>query len=853
MDDGAVSEESRDRWATSVVLSDGETAFVHPITAADAPRLLEFHERQPRENLYKRFFSPKPTLSPKELDHFTNIDFHDRVALAVEHRGEWIAWASYERWSGRDDAEVAFMVDESNQGRGVATILLEHLAAIARSNGIQRFTAETLADNRAMIGVFSRAGWPVAKHFESGLTEIEFPLTETESFVDVVEGREHRADSRAVARLLLPKSVAVIGASDRPGSIGQEVWRNASAFAGPVYPVNPARSTVGGRPAFASLADIADDIWLAIVAVPAAMLVATIDECIAKRVRGAVLITAIDGTGVDMAALVAHARRNGLRIIGPASMGIATTRPGGVQGALVPLTLPFGGIAISMQSGSLGSSLLQLALQLQMGISWFVSLGDKSDISGNDLMQFWEDDESTSVIAMYTETFGNPRKFARIARRVGRRRPIVAVRTGTAAIGNAADALYQQAGLVEVPTVRAMLDTARCFASQPVPGGPNVAILTNARSPGVLAGAAVRAAGLTVVKGPRSIDWRSSSADIGTAVAAAVADSNVDAVLVIHAPPIATAHTPTIEIDAAAKGSLKPVIAVMLGRSDGPLQPGSNVPSFSFPEPAAAVLGRMYAYGVWLRTEAESSVEALEDTDQTLAAEVIAEASGSAEGDAVLSFDQTTRLLGSYGLTAAAGIHVVGASDDEIVGHASRVGHPVVIKSTRRRVGRSARAGIALDLPDEAAIRAALAVLHSALGDDAKSLVVQQMAAPGIDVRIYCATDENLGPVVTLDLGSLQSVNPDDGASRLPPISRTTAETMVLKSRVGGALETAGISADLLVDALARVGQLMFDHNEISIIDINPMIVSDGACVITDAKVTLADSRESALPIRRLG
>ena len=832
-----------------MVLSDGDTAFIRPITTADKPLLLAFHESQPRENLYKRFFSPKPTLNDKELDHFTNIDFRDRVALAVEQRGTWIGWASYERWQDRDDAEVAFMVDESHQGLGIATILLEHLASIARSNGIQRFTAEALSDNRSMLSVFNRAGWPVQKHFDSGITEVEFPLNETEKFVDSVEGREHRADSRAVARLLLPKSIAVIGASDRQGSIGNEVWTNASTFDGPVYPVNAARSTVGGRQAYASVTDITDDVWLAIIAVPAASLAATIESCIAKRVRGAVLITATDGTDVDMDELVAHARRNGLRIIGPASMGVATSRPGGVQGALVPVTLPVGGVAISMQSGTLGSSMLQLALRLHLGISWFVSLGDKGDVSGNDLMQFWEDDDSTRVIAMYTETFGNPRKFARIARRVGRRKPIVAVRTGSAAIGNAADALYRQAGLVEVPTVRALLDTARAFATQPVPRGPNVAILTNARSPGVLAGAAVVAAGLTVVDAPVPLDWRSTPDDFERAVAAAIDDAGIDAVMVIHAPPIITAAAPSAEIDRAADGSAKPVVAVMLGRDDGPLQRGSNVPSFSFPEPAAAALGRMHAYGRWLLTEAESAVEIV-DADVLLAEAVLAEAASAAER--TLSYDRTVRLFGSYGIRTPPGAHHIGSSDDDLVECARSVGYPVVLKATNRRIGRSAKAGIALDLGNDEAVRAAVATIRSSLGE-AHSFVIQSMATPGLDVRIQCATDDRLGPVVTLDLGSLQSINLHDGSSRLPPISRATAEAMIAGSRVGGALERAQLGADPLIDTVVRVAQLMFDHTEIRSIDINPAIVSDGECVVTDAKITIDVERPSDFPLRRLG
>jgi acyl-CoA synthetase (NDP forming)/GNAT superfamily N-acetyltransferase len=840
--------DDRDRWSTSVVLSDGETAFVRPITPEDAPTLLAFHERQPRENLYRRFLSPKPTLTPKELAHFTQVDFHDRVALVVEERGEFIAWASYERWKARDDAEVAFMVDDAQQGRGIATILLEHLAAIARANGIQRFTADALSDNRSMLRVFSRAGWPVERHYDSGLTEIEFSLSDTEQFVDSVEGREHRADSRAVARLLLPKSIAVIGASDQPDTIGHELWVNATRdFDGPVYPVNPRHATVGGRPACASVADIADDVWLAVVAVPAAQLATTIEQCIAKRVRGAIVVTSVEGADIDMPAIIAHARRNGLRIIGPASMGVAAPSVrGGLATALVPGgRLGHGGVAISMQSGSLGGSLLQLARDVHMGVSWFVSLGDKSDVSGNDLLQFWEDDDSTTVVAIYTETFGNPRKFARLARRIGRTKPIVAVRTGAAAIGSAADALYRQAGLVEVPTVRAMLDTARVLATQPVPKGPRVAVLSNARSPGVLATAAVEAADLVAVAPPVGIDWRSSSDDIGAAVAAALAADEIDAVLVIHAPPLASAPIPRAEIDRAAAGAAKPVIAVVLGDADGLLQPHSKVPSFSFPEQAAAVLGRMWAYGRWRDTEAAAPVAPAIAADVASASELLRQADGSP-----LPFERGAALLAAYGVAVPLGRRL-GATDDPVAA-AGEIGYPVVLKSTHRRVGRSARAGIALDLSDDHAVEVALSTIRDSLGPDADPFIVQRMTAPGVDVHIRCATDPRLGPVITLDLGSLQTTAADAGVGRLAPLSVAGAQALVDTSRVGRALAVAGLESSALVDVLLRVAQLMADHPELTEIDIDPAIVSAEGCVPTDWRIVAQAARPWELPLRRL-
>ncbi|MGD9996817.1 MAG: GNAT family N-acetyltransferase [Ilumatobacteraceae bacterium] len=847
--------DRRDQWATSVVLADGEVGYVRPMTVDDAPALLAFHERQPRENLYRRFFSPKPTLTPTELAHFTDVDFVDRVALVLEIRGEFCAWASYERWPGRDDADVAFLVDDAHRGQGIGTLLLEHLAAIAHSNGIQRFTADVLADNRPMLRVFAKAGWPVQRHFDSGVMELEFPLVDTDQYVDSVEQREHRADSRAVARLLLPRSIAVIGASDEVGSIGHELWRRVSAGTLPAFAVNARHDTIGGRRAYRSILDIEEDVWLAVVATPAATLADVIDECIRKRVRGAVVVTATDGTDVDVPALVAHARRNGMRIIGPASMGIATGKQPGVsqiQAALAPVHLPPGRIAVSMQSGSLGASFLRLAGEMSVGLSWFVSLGEKSDVSGNDLMQFWEDDEHTGVIALYTESFGNPRKFARIARRVGRTRPIVAVRTGAAAIGSAGEALYQQAGLIEVPTVRALLDTARVLATQPVPAGPRVAVLTNARSPGVLARAALEAAGLTVVDPPVPLDWRSRNDDFGVAVAAAIASSDIDAILVVHAPPIASSHPPAAAIDSAASGSAKPVVAVMLGRGDGPVREGSAVPSFAFPETAAAVLGRMCRYRRWLDTEAEHAViETMEGLDREEAGVILAAA--LERGDTVAGSVDAMAVLAAYGVHAPQTILTHDATADEIVSAAHALEFPVALKSLRRRPGRSAAAGVALDLHDEASVRDALTAMRASLGDDGRSIVVQRMVPPGVDVRIRCTTDGRLGPVVTIGLGGVHADAIGDESSRLAPVSPAGAANLVTSSRAGAALASAGIDTAPLVDAIVRIGRLVADHPEIAELDINPAVVGATGCEVVDVRITLGPGDHHDEPLRRLG
>ncbi len=845
---------SESQWASTVVLGNGDTVFIRPLTPDDRPALAAFHKRQSAESIYRRFFSPKPELNEKELLHFTDVDMVDRAALVVESHDEFIAWASYERWPGRNEAEAAFMVDDAHQGAGIATLLLEHLAAIARSNGIERFTAEVLGDNRAMLAVFAKAGWPLQRRFDSGVVDLDWELADTDQFLDSVGRREQRADSRAVARILLPRAVAVIGASERPGSVGDAIWRNlASSVEVPIHAVNPNHDQVHGHHCCRTIDELPDEVSLAIIAVPADDLEATIDGCIDKRMRGAVIITSVDGSDVDVPALVTRARRNGLRIIGPSSMGIASPRPETrLQAALVDVALPPGGVAISMQSGSLGGSFLRKAGDVSLGMSWFVSLGDKSDISANDLLQFWEQDDNTTVIGMYTESFGNPRKFARIARRVSRTKPIVAVRTGAAATGEMGGALYQQAGLIEVPTVPALLETVRVMETQPVLDGPRVAVVTNSRSPGILARAALESAGLTPVDGPTPLDWSASAADYPAAIRAALDSDAVDGVMVIYAPAVVEdVHAAARDIDAAAQGATKPVVAVLLGGADGPVAPGSPVPAFTFPEQAAAVLGRSHAYARWRHNEAEAPAEIARPVNPAAAHAIIGAAVADLDDNNEARVDLTTkrRLLATYGIEMAPSTE---SDPDRAVGHAHTIGFPIALKAVRRRPGRSARAGVALDLNTDSDITEAIEVMSESLGDDAQDLIVQAMTSPGVDVRIRCEHDDRLGAIVSVGLGGAQADAIDDRSSRLAPVSPASAAAMLTETRLTAALDGAGFDSSALVDVVVAAAQLASDHPEIAALDLNPVIVSEVGAVVVDAVIRLSPNAAGDGPLRRL-
>jgi acyl-CoA synthetase (NDP forming) len=711
-----------------------------------------------------------------------------------------------------------------------------------------------------MLAVFAKAGWPVQRRFDSGVVDLDWELATTDEFIDTVERREQRADSRAVARILLPRAITVIGASDVPGSAGNLLWSNVrSSVNVPVYPVNPRLEDLDGVRCFGSVGDLPDEVSLAIIAVPSRALESTIDACIDKRMRGAVVITTpepADGASeLDMTAIVGRARRNGLRLIGPSSMGVASLVPDShLQAALVDVTLPAGGVAISMQSGSLGASLLRRARDLDLGLSWFVSLGDKSDVSANDLLQFWEEDQFTRVIGLYTESFGNPRKFARIARRVGRTKPIVAVRTGAAADGQLGGALYQQAGLIEVPTVHALLDTCRVLESQPVLRGPRVAVITNSISPGTLTRAAMTAVGLVPCDTRPALTWHAEPDDYRAALAAALTDDEIDGLLVIYAPPVPAFEAvmgPTIA--AAAAGASKPIVAVMLGSGDGWVAGEMSVPSFAFPEQAVATLASSYAYGRWLETEAAAAPVTLRHVDparaQGLVRSWLERTDDDPDTGVHLDVDATTELLAAYGVTVADAREASPLTAGLV---ATQIGFPVAVKSTKRAAGRSARAGVALDLGSIDEVDEAVATMVDALGADADTLIVQTMVPPGVDVRIHCHRDDRLGVIVDVGYGGVDADLIGDRTSRLAPLSPASAAAMLAETKVGGALAAAELDSSPLVDVIVLAAQLCADHHDVDDLDLNPVIVSQGQALVTDARVRLVDRPDDDGPIRRL-
>lgn len=822
-------------WSADVVLSDGATVHVRATSPADTEAIIAFHARQSSQSTYRRYFSHHRTLSSADIGRFTTPDFVKSGVLAAIDGATLIGLAGWYRWPDRADADVAFQVDDAHQGRGLATVLLEHLAASAKAAGIDRFSAETLSDNRSMLTVFSRAGWPVQRRFESGVIELSWELDDIAAYRDSVEAREQRADSRSMARFLLPRSIAIIGASDQPDSVGRAITESilGSSFAGPIHLVNPARTQIAGRSTVPTIDDVEGQVDLAFLAVPDDALATVIQQCATRRVRGAVILSA---PSQPMDDLVTYARSFGLRLIGPASMGLVSTSPqSNLQASLSSLRPRRGNVALSLQSGPLGAALLQQAANLQLGLSWFVSLGERTDVSGNDLLQFWQDDAETRVIALYTERFGNPRKFARIARRVARTRPIIAVESDDEGIG---DALYLQAGVIRVPTVAELLDTARVFASLPLPAGPCVAIVSNATSPDRLTRKALISAGLQPSDSSTTLAWDADHDAITAAIRAALADESVDAVLVIHTPPVPRAAAvlgPVIQ--SAAADAVKPVVAVILGGAQGPVAEGATVPGFAFPEPAAKALGRLWSYAKWRAAEVATATDVVPNPSVELALQHVSPQSGWLDAAAAAA------VLSAAGIDVPPRVEVTTAAQAAEV--AARIGYPVAVKRLGSRpLGRSIEAGVALDLTDRAGVTSAFIRIAHMHGDGA--IVVQPMQSAGFEVRLEISQHLALGPMLSVGPGGQAGGILGRHPQRLLPLSSSAIDDLLAESRLAELFGAHNVDPAPLADLMAIVGNLGSHHDQIASIILDPVLVSARSCSVADAAIELQPHRVDA-------
>jgi acyl-CoA synthetase (NDP forming)/RimJ/RimL family protein N-acetyltransferase len=868
-------------WEADVVLADGGTAHVRPIRPADADRLRAFYSRLSEESIYFRFFGPRPRLSDREVTWFTNVDYSDRVALIATIGTEMVAVIRYDRID-QGEAEIAFLVEDAHQGRGVASVLLEHLAATAREHGIARFVADVLPANQKMMAVLRQAGYTAQSRFADGVVRMTLDLTPTETSQEVTLAREHRAEARSIERLLRPGSVAVIGASREAGGVGQTVLRNLlrGDFTGPVYPVHREARAVAGVRAYPSVTAIDGEVDLAVLAVPAEGVIDLVEECAEKGVRGLIVVSSGFGeTGAEgrerQDELVRIARAYGLRVVGPNCLGIANTDPAVRLNATLAATVPGRGrVGFFSQSGALGTALLQRVAQRGMGISSFVSAGNRADVSGNDLLQYWDEDPATEVILLYLESLGNPRKFARLARRISRRKPIVLVKSGgTTQIvptghsapvpglpDTAMSSLFEQAGVIRVPDLSSLFDVAQLLAYQPLPEGPRVGVVSNSDALALLAVDACVGAGLEP-RPPLNLGAGAGADEFGRALAEVVASGEVDAVVVVYMPPVpGPAAAVAAELVRVAKDCGKPVLATFEGRlgmpaeltvpGQGPAPARGSIPSYAAPEDAVRALAPVVRHARW-RARPPGALPEHQEVDVAGARELVrtALADGAAEIDA-------TALLARYGIEVWPSRTVT--APDEAVEAAEELGWPVVVKAADPEAAK--RAGtVRLGLAGPDALRQAYADLAALLGQGSP-LAVQRMAPqPAVPTVVGAVDDPALGAVVSFGLGEVTARVLGDQVYRPAPLTERDAAELVRSVRAAplllGRHGYPPVAVDALADLLVRVGRLTDDLPEVALLELDPVHVAQTGVMVLGARVILRSPDRPRLDggPRRLG
>jgi len=835
-------------WEADVVLADGGTAHLRPIRPDDADRLVEMHSRLSPQTIYYRFFGPYPRISPEDLRRFTVVDYHWRVAFVALLGERLVAVGRYEGREGDDTAEVAFVVEDSQQGRGFGSVLLEHLAAVARERGIKRFEAEVLSQNRGMLRIFLEAGYSVSRSYDSGTVHVEFDVAPTATADEVMRSREHRAEARSIGRLLHPRAIAVAGASREPEAIGGVVFRTAlaSGFAGPIHPVNPAAIAVASVAAYPTVQDIPGPVDLVVACVPPGALLSVADDCAAKGVHALVVITDPGDAAVEQE-LVRRARAGGMRVIGPACLGVLDTATR-LDASLVPrMPLP-GRVGFFAQSGALGIALLQEVDRRGLGLSSFVSAGHRVDVSGNDLLQYWEDDEGTDVVLLYLESFGNPRKFARLAQRVGRTKPVVALTAGRHSFERM---LLASAGVVQAATVPEMLDAAALFATQPLPAGDRVGVVANDSALARLATDACRGHDLDPV------EVLTLAIDSGAEQYREALDqvcASCDAVVAVFVPPVRTLTADVGRaVAAAGAAGTRPVLATFTG-VEGLVPELGAVPAFASPEAAVAALARARGLARW-RARPRGTTPVLAGVDSAAARVVVAGAAGAAGGagparvagpagagpDSAHSLDEESvvALLAGYGIELVAALPVADA--DTAVSQAQRLGWPVVLKTTSPAYRhRQDLGGVRLDLTDETQLRAAWTAMTEQLGNSA-DLVVQKMAPPGVAVVVGAVEDARVGPAVSFALGGIASDLLDDRAVRLLPLTDVDAHDLVSAPRAAPLLSgyrgAAPVDVAAVEDLVLRVARLKDDLPEVASLSLNPVVVSRVGLAVLAAQV----------------
>ena len=863
------------------LLADGSTVEIRPADPGDFDAVRAMHEAMSPDNLYLRFFNLSRMAGEVEARRICRNPRPGHMALLALADGEVVGCASFDALAepagGPGVAEVAFAVADHMHHKGIATLLLEHLVSVARNQQITAFTAETLMENTAMLKVFTDAGLPVHRHYADGVAEMTFPLpaenggTALDSYLDAVAERERRADIASLRHVLAPESVAVIGASRQRGTVGRAILDNirTGGYAGRLYVINPRARQIGGERCLPSVRDLPEPADLAVIAVPAAAVLDAAEQCGQRGVRSLVVIT----SGLDAAAcadLLAACRRHGMRLVGPDCFGVAVPRIG--LDATFAASHPQPGVAgLVMQSGGLGFAMVEQLSRLGIGISSFASVGDKLDVSGNDMLMWWERDGVTKVAVLYIESFGNPRKFARTARRVCASMPVLAVQAG-----GSADALFEQAGVIAVPGFGDLLEATAMLASQPIPAGRTVAIVSNVGGAGGLAADACIDLGLTVhrpdgttsrrlrallpdggtVGGPVDTTATVSGQSFRQCLELLAACDEVDAIITVVLPTGATGDLVTAVQQADVR---VPLAAVVLNQPESVrliprIGADGQIPAYGYPEAAAAAVARAARYGAW-RAEPRGQVPSFPDVKTEDAHALLRGFFRATLGGGRMPPELTAELLRCYGIPLAQ--LTPAGSEDEAVRAFEATAGPVVLKADVPGLAHKADAGaVELDLRTEADIRSAYQRLADRFGERQRQVLVQPMIAGGTELIVGVADDHVFGPLVVFGLGGQATEVLADHAARLTPLTDVDADKLIRGIRAAPLLlahrGSAGVDVGALRDLLLRVSRLADDLPEVTEVDLNPVIARADGVFVVDARIKATPYRPQDPFLRKL-
>lgn len=863
------------RWEADVILRDGLTAHLRPITPDDAEALQSFHVAQSEHSQYLRFFAPMARLSRSDLERFTHVDYKDRVALIVTIGDDIIGVARYDRLNedgeSGNEAEVAFNIADSHQGRGIGSVLLEHLAAAAREQGVTRFVAEVLPGNAKMLNVFAEAGYEVSEDVDDGIVSVDFDIDPTRRSLEVTAAREQRAEARSIDRILRPRSLAVLGVRAEHASLGSRVIENLrdSGYSGRVVLVGEPLSAPIGMEVCPDAEYIDGPIDIAILTEPMGATAEDaerlIRRCAEISVRGLVLMYPgaehmdpnLDG---ERGRLVRLAHSLGMRIVGPASFGfLVADAEVSLNATALGAVPPSGKLGLFTQSVAMSVAALATATRRNVGLSSFLSAGRRADVSGNDLMQYWQSDDSTKAVALYLETVGNPRKFYRIARRLSRNKPVIVVNSGSAGRQgvDALDEVLRQAGVIGAANLHEMFDVAQLFLHQPLPAGGRIGIVSNSPSLSALVAQSVLGWGLRLDVDPVSVD-DVAGGGFEEALSTVFACEDVDAVVAAFIPEPSTPDADVAKVLAqVAASSGKTTVACFLGMHGvrdgladiGPDGQTRTVPAYASPEDAVLAVAAAVRYARWKNTDYGPLLDP--GRDEQRAREIVG---GHSKPELAGRLDdaEAAELLECYGIYVWPSVKVRTA--EAAIEAAESLGWPVAVKTTDdQRRHRIDLGGIRLDVSDAQELANDVAEMLP----QHEELVVQSMADAGVSCVVRATVDPLLGPVISFGLSGDAIELLGDVAHRIPPLTgRDVAElvrSVKASPRLFGYRGLPAMDVAALEDLVMRVGVLADDLPEVHSLELNPVIVSEHGVSVLSARAVVGPGERADESRRVLG